>query len=299
MTIYVDIVFLINFIMNVFILWAVKIVSKKTTPFYRVIMGGFLMALLYLILIFFTIFDPWVNVILTNIILFVGVLTSFKIHNLKEFCKIITLSYACAFGIGGVAIGLFFNSNINNILGSGINFSINNFSFKILFFSTSVFYILLKLFLNWQVMVGLKKQIFYDTKIFYEEEVISFRGLVDTGNSLTDPVSRMPVIIVEFDIIKDILPNEVKLAFYEKNEKNLLFIQKIPIENIFLKRLKIVPFTSLGQNNGMLICFKPDKIEIQKDKESKIVNDVIVGIHNNKLSKNEEYRGLLNPKIIN
>ena len=42
-----------------------------------------------------------------------------------------------------------------------------------------------------------------------------------------------------------------------------------------------------------LIGFKPDFIEIDNDNEKKDISDVIIGIYNKALSKNEKYRALL------
>jgi stage II sporulation protein GA (sporulation sigma-E factor processing peptidase) len=48
----------------------------------------------------------------------------------------------------------------------------------------------------------------------------------------------------------------------------------------------------------MLIGFRPDFIEIDRDNEKKGISDVIVGIYNKTLSKNEKYKALLSPELM-
>ena len=49
----------------------------------------------------------------------------------------------------------------------------------------------------------------------------------------------------------------------------------------------------------MLIGFKPDKVIIEQIENKKEIADIIIGIYNSKLSKDESYSALLHPEIIN
>jgi stage II sporulation protein GA (sporulation sigma-E factor processing peptidase) len=48
----------------------------------------------------------------------------------------------------------------------------------------------------------------------------------------------------------------------------------------------------------MLIGFKPDYIEVGENTEKKGVTDVIVGIYNRALSKNNNYNALLSLELV-
>ena len=60
-----------------------------------------------------------------------------------------------------------------------------------------------------------------------------------------------------------------------------------------ISKFRMIPFSSLGMQNGLLLGIKVDKIEIFLDDDEEIINNVIIGIYNNKLSKNEEYAVLI------
>lgn len=61
--------------------------------------------------------------------------------------------------------------------------------------------------------------------------------------------------------------------------------------------MKLIPFSSLGNDNGLLIGFKPDYIKIYSEEEY-IRNDVLVGIYDGKLSKNNLYTSLIGLDIL-
>jgi len=103
---------------------------------------------------------------------------------------------------------------------------------------------------------------------------------------------------VEFNAIKSILPEEIQNIFEESKEDDLVRVTKIVSNSSWFSRFRIIPFTSLGKENGILIGFKPDYIEIGDKNERKGVTDVIVGIYNRALSKGENYNALLSPDLV-
>ncbi len=48
------------------------------------------------------------------------------------------------------------------------------------------------------------------------------------------------------------------------------------IEEDYISRFRLIPFSSLGKQNGMLIGFKPDKIIVKFDESEKEWQNVIV-----------------------
>lgn len=63
-------------------------------------------------------------------------------------------------------------------------------------------------------------------------------------------------------------------------------------------RFRIIPFRSLGRDNGMLVGFKPDEIIIF-DSERKIQSgNIIVAIYSKNLSGDGEYSALIHPEML-
>jgi stage II sporulation protein GA (sporulation sigma-E factor processing peptidase) len=108
----------------------------------------------------------------------------------------------------------------------------------------------------------------------------------------------MPVVIVEFKAIREMLPDEIRCIFDESKENDLANVTSVISQSLWYSRFRLIPFTSLGKENGMLIGFKPDCIEVGDSQEKKDINDVIIGIYNSVLSKSDKYRALLNPELV-
>lgn len=76
--------------------------------------------------------------------------------------------------------------------------------------------------------------------------------------------------------------------------------ERIPekIKNEYISRLKFIPFSSLGKQNGMLVGLKPEYIEIKTEENLEKIDNVIIGIYNKSLTKRGEYRALIGIELI-
>ena len=115
--------------------------------------------------------------------------------------------------------------------------------------------------------------------------------MVDTGNMLKEPITGTPVAVVERTSLYDLLPKEIL-----NNTESILGgdFGKIPedIKNEYIPKLKIIPFASLGKQNGMLVGIKPEKIEVINEQTEENKN-AIIGIYNKSLTKRGEYKALI------
>ena len=287
--IYGDVFFLINFIMDLIIFWAGAKFLRRKIKFYKILLGALTVTVLYCI----ALFNSYYNIKLMFLILMLGVIMTFKPNNFCDLIKIIFLIHVIAFIIGGMTMALFYYIDFSYLLGDMILFRFQNFSFKILLTSACVFFIFIKLLASYIKKTALSKQVFYEINIFLGEKKSSFNALVDTGNSLYDNLTGQPIIIAQLDKIKNIFPSEILFDLENKNLERLILYKKI--------KFNLVPFKSIGNENGILICFKPDQIKILSgsglDSNKKIfVSNALIGICNFKLSR--YYYGLINPSLL-
>ena len=294
--IYADVVFFINFAMDFFVFWIVSKLIRQKAKLYRLLLGGAVAAALYCFVIFFPRLEGVLNIFLAFAILMLGTIISFGITTVKEFIKLIFFAHLTAFALGGAGMALFYYSNISDYIGNFIGFTVHNFSIKLLIAVSCAAYIMIKLASGWISRTIIKKQIFYHINIVFDNTEISLNALVDTGNSLHDPISNFPVIVVEFAEIKQFLPDSLKIMFYEKQDDDLFSAVSSLQESRLAGRIRMIPFTSIGKQNGMLLGFKPDKVIIAEKKLE--LQDVIIAIHNFRLSKDGVYHALINPDIF-
>lgn len=296
--IYADIVFFINLIMDFLIFYIVSRLSLNKAKISRIFLGSLFSAFTYCLIIFIPKLGMLYNYFSSFIILSISVYIIFGRLNIKKFIRLIFYSYISAFTIGGLSSALFYYTNTKNIIGNMLGVSIEHFSFKILIISICSVYIIIKFFVEFIRKILVLKQSFYDVTIFFNNNKVNIRTLLDTGNNLEDPISKNPVLVVEFRSIKKLLPDKIQLLFYEKREKDINNILKEIDDTNIKEKIRIIPFKSIGEENGILLGFVPDKIQIDKENHTLELNNIVIGIYNVELSSNGDYQGLLSQEIL-
>lgn len=87
------------------------------------------------------------------------------------------------------------------------------------------------------------------------------KALVDTGNNLKDPLNNQPVIIVEQDALKGLLPPEIERVVAEVENGELSALQRLETLEAWQTRIRLIPFNSIGRKNGLLVGFRPDAVK--------------------------------------
>lgn len=111
---------------------------------------------------------------------------------------------------------------------------------------------------------------------------------------MKDPISNMDVIIVEKTSLEGLIEKS-GFDYIEKMQKGNLLEENLDL--IHKHKFKLIPFSSLGNENGMLVGFRPDYIKIY-DEEENIRTDVIIGIYDGKLTKSNKYTSLIGLNIL-
>ena len=137
-----------------------------------------------------------------------------------------------------------------------------------------------------------KKSELIEIEIINNGKTHKVMALYDTGNLLKEPITQKDVIIVEKSELYDICDNN-----FLDSIKDILNGKWIGDENSNYK-FCLIPFSSLGNENGILIGFKPDYIKVNIEEEI-FKNEVFVGIYDGKLTNNNLYTSLIGLNILN
>ncbi|MGI6627292.1 MAG: sigma-E processing peptidase SpoIIGA [Bacillota bacterium] len=118
--------------------------------------------------------------------------------------------------------------------------------------------------------------------------------LVDTGNDLRDPVSGLPVIVVDWDSLRSIMPEEVSSFFLSTWDS----VSARLTETNIGKRLRLIPYANVCGRRGVLPGFKPDGLVLVEKNGNKVRKDAVVGVSENRLSPQGLYQALLHPELV-
>ncbi|WP_432400762.1 sigma-E processing peptidase SpoIIGA [Wukongibacter sp. M2B1] len=294
--IYAEYLFLENFIMNFLILHITSYFCKYQGKTFKLGLGAAVGAL-YAFIIFFPSLHFLLSFSMKLVASMLIIVISFTPEKFRDFFKYLSIFYLVSFVFGGTAFALFYFTNFNSILSNGIFYS-NSFSFRALFYSVAVAYVLIVISIGFIKNRLNKENLYKQIIIEFDSKRKEINALIDTGNTLADPISKFPVIVVEYSAIEELIPDGVKDIFKNENTNKLEKVSDILQNSNWMNRFRIIPFTSLGKENGILIGFKPDNVMMEIKGDEMNITKTIIGISTNRLSKNGDYRALLNPDIL-
>ena len=295
MTVYLDIIFIENVMMNYIILYGTAIISKTITKPIRLIIASNIGAI-YAIAQYMSLLKIYSIFILKFVLSIIIVYIAFNPQNIKKMLKQLLLFYLTSFVFGGAAFFLIYIVKPQNIImRNGVY--VGTYPLKIAFLGAALGLIVTILSFKIIKTKLSKKALFCNVKINLSNKQIKTVAMIDTGNLLKDPISNNPVIIVEHSLLYGILPKQIL-----NNLENILGgdLEKIPedVKEKYLSKLKVIPFSSLGKQNGMLLGIKADEINIESEEANITKDNVIVGIYDKSLTKRGEYRALVGMNLI-
>ena len=298
MEIYLDILILENLVINYLILSVTAKFSRLRVSSLRLFAGSIVGAL-YVV---FIILQPDIKIYYTTfakVLLSIFIIAvTFSPRKVLPFIKTLVIFYISTFIFAGAALAFLFFNQQGGFVRNGIVYVFGQSKWSLMVFSFLTVGIIVKIF--WEVIQSkiTKEKLLISVKISFDNRVINLFALLDTGNSLKDPVTNIPVMVVEFKALQELLPIEIKSIFENSQEDDLNSVTAIIAKSKWFSRFRLIPFSSLGKENGMLIGFKPDFIEIGEGEERRDTKNVIVGIYNRSLSRNEKYKALLGPELV-
>lgn len=294
--VYADVILLENLIMNYLILWSTARLTRYSYSKVKLVIASFLGAI-YAVLSYFPeysyLFSFFIKILFSILIVIIAY-TPVYFHILL---KLTGVFYIVSFIFGGAAFGLFYFINGLNLTSNGISF-IKDFPIKILVVAVAVAYLTIKYSWDYVQHRIKRERLIVRVEMSFDNRQLCIDALVDTGNSLKDPITNAPVMITDYSMIRELLPDDIKKIFERYSENELNAIAEIMSISKWATRFRIIPFKSLGRENGMLIGFRPDVVTIFDNDKRIHLNNIVIAIYRKKLSKDGEYGALIHPEMM-
>ena len=295
MTIYIDIVFFENLIMNTIILIATGIILKQKMKWLRILLAGTLGAI-YSIMTYISELQIYSNIILKIILSIIITYIAYNPQTVKQLWKTILIFYLTSFVFGGAAFSLIYIVKPQEILMKNGLF-LGTYPLKTVILAAIIAFIILITAFTIVKSKFNKKDMFCEIEVELNNKLIETKAMIDTGNLLKEPITNTPVIILEHTLLYDCMPKEIL-----NNLDKILGgdFEAIPeeIKQEYISRLKLIPFLFLGKQNGMLVGIKADKIKIVQEEQENEYENIIIGIYNKSLTKRGEYRALIGLELL-
>lgn len=284
-TVYLDIIFIINFIADFFVLLLTGLILKQRIVLWRLIIGAVFGAGMLL----FFVLSPLLLSGTAGIAFCIGISMG---------------AVAISFGRknGGLIRKWFLSTTIMILIGSVMNYlkyisgeTVFQICKWLLCFIASGACIYFLLLYFRQVMQ--KEKDIYLIEIKHGEHITVNQVYMDTGNFLWDPLFEKPVILLSESLVKSCLTEE-EINIIEQYKKNGRLDYKDVLTNKMQKRVCFheIAYKSVGNSSGRLLCLLMEKINILD--AGRILTKQPVAIGPESLFEGKSYQGLLHRKCI-
>lgn len=288
-TVYIDLIFFENLIMNSIIIYATAILLKIKPKIWRVLISSSIGGA-YAIVIYISKFKIYESIILKIILSIIMVYIAFNPQNMKKLWKQVLIFYLTSFVFGGAALYLIYFIKPQNILIKNGLFA-GEYVLKAILLGAIMGLVIIKVSIKIIKTKIRPKDMYCRIKIKLNGKEVQTNAMIDTGNLVKEPITNIPVIIVERSLLYEILPKEILNNLGEILEGNFNSVSE-EIQNQYVSKMRWLPYKSLGKENGMLLGIRVDGVEIEKEDTNKI-DKVIIGIYDKSLTKRGEYRALV------
>lgn len=111
-------------------------------------------------------------------------------------------------------------------------------------------------------------------RLVWQDRELTVRALVDTGNSLYEPISGKPVSVIEKTMTEKLFETTYPAVF------------------------RAVPFHSIGKRRGILEGYEITEMIVAGENERIVIKKPIVGLFDGKLSTDAAYQMILHPALL-
>lgn len=238
--IYIDSLFLVNFVMNLYLLMLVNAGAYRSATRLRLILGAAIGAVIYLVPFFLGGY-VWLKILIGMIAgTCLMIFAAFPINSLRAFWKITERLLCMSFLMGGGVLFLmqrvpFIRRHMQGIFG--------------VMGAGAVIFLLVACIQEQKR----KKNYTCRVTLSGRDGKMKIAALVDSGNSLVEPISGKPVSVID------------KSIFYG--------LWKEPPE-----LYRVIPYHSIGKKRGMLKGYLLSEIQIEMDGVTKSCRDVYIAV---------------------
>jgi stage II sporulation protein GA (sporulation sigma-E factor processing peptidase) len=284
--VYADLTFLINLTMDFLLLWMTSRICRASVSFRRLFLAAFLGGIYgigNLVAASTIIYSLPAKVLISCLLLFIAL----KPVAWQQFWKSLCVFYGLSFVAAGASMAAAYLQPAKQdpswsffylLLGAGVLIMISVYVER--YFKQTLLPALLK----------------YQVRLRFEDKNCRGEGFLDTGNGLRDPLTRRPIVVAEYAFLQSCLPEELNHAMTDdlSEDQRLEAFSRSSWGN----RLRLIPFSSLGQKNGMLIGLRCDEVAVKIGHREMLHKNLVVAIYPHKLSAGNDYQMLIPSEVV-
>ncbi|UZJ77243.1 sigma-E processing peptidase SpoIIGA [Fictibacillus sp. KU28468] len=298
MTLYLDVIWFLNFCIDFLLIVLTGMVLKRKMQKWRLAAGSFIGSS-YVLLLFIptdiSMYHPLIKFVFSLIIMFV----SFGFQKFSYFAKNVGMFYFVTFVTGGglFAAHYFLQTDLtimHGVLATKSTGKGDLLSWAFVCIGFPAVWLFSKRRVDDIKVQKLHYTELVEVEIRIEDTCIQAAGLIDSGNKLHDPITKVPVMILDLNIHEEHLPPEI-IAFSKDMES---FNEFGASGHSWESRLRIIPFRAVGKDSEFLPAIKPDEVVIKSKQGNFTCSRVLIGLTYTALSSENAFTCIVHPEVM-
>ena len=248
--VYLDVLFLLNLVVDYLLLLADARITGE--PFSRLRLGGgAILGASYAAVIFLPGFD-WLSHPVCKISAGAAmVLLAFGAS--RRLARLTLVFFAVSAALGGVILALQLLGPGGLTLENGVLYT--GFDLRLLLVTVILTYVALSLVFRRTVHHGGARRDLCNGKIYLDGQCVPITVLLDTGNTLTDPVRNQPVMVVEGRLLQHLLPEAIDPG---DPIGSLEYLE----DHLWSGKFSLLPYRAVGVESGMLLAVRSERVVV-------------------------------------
>lgn len=294
--VYIDVLFLLNFCLDFILLAASGRLMRRRVPLWRLllaaVMGAFYgIGLLFPALSLF--YYPAAAVLVSLLLIF----AAYGYHSAVSFLKLTASFYLVAFAMGGAVLAgsTLINHGVVELGGMS--------AMKAVTLAAAV---PVAAIIGRRGYTALRRGWSQEDFCLHLQICVAGRSceltaLLDTGNDLREPLSGRPVVVVAYRDVMSLFPQRLRVAYESHSGQPEAVLQAVGAaadQDGWARRLRLIPFASIGQRYGLMLGFRPDQVILQQDGK-RIVSTAAIAISSQLQGNGQKYQAVVNPELLN
>lgn len=301
LVVYIDLIFFVNVVMDFVILFVMKELLKEQASIQRLSIAAAVASFGSCIVIIVTV--PvlvrflFLYVLVSSIVLKIA----FHIKSIRDFLIKLAAFFGVAFFLDGFLNFLYYRLRAEEYYKKLFAHTVFQ-GVPIIYLITGIGGVLLiSPFVSFiWIQIREKIMLLRHVEIKNQGKCVKGIGLLDTGNMLFDPLSGQPVMIAEFSWIRELftVKQQLTLVSYMKMNQGLGEAWQQEDSEKEMMKIRMIPFHSVGEENGMLVAVQLDSLLIGLQSDGKCLENVLIGLYPGKISEHEKYQVILHNRLL-
>lgn len=303
MVVYIDLIFLMNLIIDAALLGVTAWMRKLRIRVWRLAAAAGIGAAYVLMM-----FLPQLSFLYTFLTKFlfsvVMLFVAFGFGSLQTYLRNMGAFYIVNFVAAGGILGVHYLLQTSGEVWNGMWYSATGgASFELKIGAVFVLVVFFGVLIGFRlVQASRQKQIqlssyLGEVTVRIGEQSVTCTGLVDTGNQLTDPLTRMPVMVMETSLWDEYLPEGWAAKIRSGGADNLIMELSGDDRFPWRERLRLVPYRGINKGSQFMIALKPDEVQVKVAGQLTSSHRVLVGFDAGKLSSEGAYQAIIHPAL--